>query len=151
MYVGIHTCLSFRVCAHVCVHACVHAGHRQDSDLIPWSPSLTHQHPASHVVHLHTFSLLSGNLFTHIMCTLLHMYVVVCACVCFFKSLILCEFATQTSGRSSARGCYPPAPPFCLLPDRNKLVPDVLLTITPRSFLTSSVFLVFSFCVSSFN
>ncbi|XP_034547200.1 uncharacterized protein KIAA0825 homolog isoform X2 [Notolabrus celidotus] len=33
--------------------------HRRDSDLIPLSPSLTCQHPAGHVVHLHCFFLLS--------------------------------------------------------------------------------------------
>lgn len=69
------------------------------------------------------------------------------------------DFATQISGRSSAHGCNhpPPPPPPPLFPSTHtlstltvgpppRLVPDVLLTIIPRSFLTlalsSSVFFI---------
>lgn len=69
MYVGIHCCRSFQVCVRVCarVYVCMQAKGQ-------W-PCCS---PSRYFLHL------SGNLFTHTPCTLLHIYVVVCACVIFY-------------------------------------------------------------------
>lgn len=82
------------------------------------------------------FSLLSGNLFTRKTCRLLHMYVL----VCLLEFDFMCVSLPVRQVEVKYLWLLSP-PPFCLLPERNKLVPDVLLTITPRSFLTSPPFL----------
>lgn len=85
-------------CAHMCLSLCVcmrvHAteapvaitAHRRDSDLILWSPSLTCQHPAGHVVHLHTVSLCSLGICSHTKC------VHFCICMRLYVCARLLEF-----------------------------------------------------------
>lgn len=110
-------CLCFQMCAHVCLYLCVLAevtpvaitAHRHGSLL--WS--LTCQHPAGHVVHLHTVSLCSLGTCSHT--KQVHFCICMClyACVCLLQFHFVCvrEFASQTSGRSSTYGCYLPLPP----------------------------------------
>lgn len=79
-------CLYVWVCMRVCVLArkapVAITAHRRDSDLILWSSSLTCQHPAGHVVHLHTVSLRSLGICSHSkrvhFCICMRLYVRAC-------------------------------------------------------------------------
>ena len=116
-------CARERSCLHIKVHTIwVHVGkhaigvgprsrHLSASDAsVPCWP---YRSPS------HCFLLFSGNLLTDAMYTFLHMYAIIqqCVFVCvsgslFFSpySLMLCEFATQTSGRSNTHGFCLPLP-----------------------------------------
>lgn len=129
MCAGIHTCLSFQECAHVvflllllsCVCVCVRTCRQAIGGIVISSSSLHLQCVSTLPAMLFTFTPSHCSQGTCSHTHILHMYVLyVCVPFFFFKSLILCEFATQTSGRSSAHGCYPPSPP----PHHHPLLPS---------------------------
>lgn len=137
MFSNVCTCLSLSVCACRSDSRCHYSPQTRLSPLVsdvsaPCRPCCSPSH---------CFSLLSGNLFTHKTSTLLHMYVFVCLCVFVTVLFCVCERVCQPDKWKVKYLWLLSPPPSSLLPDRNKLVPDVLLTITPRTFLTLPLFL----------
>lgn len=115
VYAGMRSCLFVfsSVCTCVCLYPCVCLkkeapvtiiAHRRNTLL--WS--LTCQHPAGHVVHLHTlfFFFCSPGTRSHTkrvhFCICMWLY----ARACLLAFEFVCGFASQTSGRSSTYSCY---------------------------------------------